>query len=374
MISRVIIVSLYLAVFNISTLTVKAKVIKSEQEHFTIETIADDLVHPWALAFLPNGNMLVTERIGRLRLITNDNLTTKPISGLPKISVGGQGGLLDVAVHPDFKNNKLIYLSYAALGQKGRGTEISRAELHGHELKNLKTIFKAHPKTYSSLHFGSRLVFDDKNYLYITIGEKFEMRQAQNLKSHLGTIIRIKDDGTIPPDNPFVQKKHALQEIFSYGHRNPQGLTIHPVTRKIWAHEHGPRGGDEVNIIKSGANYGWPKITYGIDYSGAIISRETHRKGMEQPVVYWDPSIAPSGMTFYHGDKFPNWKGDLFVGALAHLHLRRIELDGEKVVGQEVILQNLSQRIRDVRSGPDGYLYILTDSSNGKVLRLKPTN
>ena len=354
-------------------MVVRAKVVNSEQAKFKIEAVTSGLVRPWSLAFLPNGDFLVTERPGQLRLVKKDGQLVKaPIKGLPKISAGGQGGLLDVILHPDFKNNSIIYLSFAASGSGGIGTEVAKAKFSGDRLEDVKIIFKALPKTRNRFHFGSRLAFDNDGKLYITIGEKFAMRQAQNLQSHLGSVIRLNQDGTVPIDNPFLKQAGKRPEIFSYGHRNPQGLAKHPVTGKIWAHEHGPRGGDEVNIIKPGANYGWPKITYGIDYSGSIISNKTKAPGMEQPVVYWDPSIAPSGMAFYTGDKFPKWKGDLFVGALAHLHLRRLELDGDKVVGQEVLLQNLSERIRDVRSGPDGYLYVLTDSQNGQLLRLKP--
>ena len=345
---------------------------KSKQATFNIEVITDRLNRPWSLAFLPNNDILITERSGNLRIVRNGKLAAKPISGLPKISAGGQGGLLDIVLHPDFKRNRLVYMSYAARGWVGIGTEVARAKFDGQKLTDIEIIFKAKPKTLNRLHFGSRLVFDAKGFLYVTIGEKFDMRQAQNLKSHLGTIVRLKDDGTIPEDNPFINNKSALPEIYSYGHRNPQGLALHPETKKVWAHEHGPKGGDEVNIVKPGANYGWPVITYGVDYSGDIISNKTRAPGMEQPVVYWDPSIAPSGMAFYTGDKFPEWKGDLFVGALAHLHLRRLELQGEKVVEQEMLLGDLSERIRDVRSGPDGYLYVLTDSSRGKLLRLKP--
>ncbi len=347
---------------------------RSKQAKFRIVTLAKGLSHPWSLAFLPNRDMLVTERSGRLRVIRNGILDTKPVSGLPKIAVGGQGGLLSVTPHPDFKSNKLIYLSYSARGSGGYGTEVARAQFDGMRLTDLKVIFRARPKTSSRAHFGSRLLFDRDGYLYVTLGEKFSLRQAQKLSSHLGAIIRLRDDGSVPPDNPFVNRSGALPEIYTYGHRNVQGLALHPKTGKMWAHEHGPRGGDEVNILKPGANYGWPSITYGIDYSGAIISKRKKAPGMEQPIVYWDPSIAPSGMAFYSGDKFPEWKGDLFVGALGHTHLRRLELKGEQVVEQEALLKSLGERIRDVVSGPDGFLYVLTDSSNGRVLRLEPAS
>ena len=347
------------------------KSVTSKQATFQVEQLASGLSHPWALVFLPNKDILITERTGNLRIFRNNRLEPNPIEGLPEIAVGGQGGLLDIVTHPDYAQNKLIYFSYSAKSNGRFGTHVARGRFENNRLSNVKVIFRAEPKTRTRLHFGSRLVFGADRLLYVTIGEKFQMREAQKKSNHLGTVIRLKDDGSIPQDNPFVTDSKAKPEIYSYGHRNAQGMALHPETKKIWIHEHGPRGGDEVNILKSGTNYGWPKITYGIDYSGAIISNQTQAQGMEQPIVYWDPSIAPSGMAFYTGDKFPNWKGDLFVGALAHLHLRRLELDGDKVVDQEILLQDFSQRIRDVRMGPDGYLYLLTDSRNGLLLRFE---
>ncbi|MGH1352042.1 MAG: PQQ-dependent sugar dehydrogenase [Methyloligellaceae bacterium] len=349
-----------------------ARTIKSKQATFKIETLADGLDHPWSLAILPDGQMLITERSGTLRLFKNGKLDPKPVSGLPDISSGGQGGLLDIIAHPKFSENRLVYFSYSAQDRSGVGTQVARAKLTGNKLTEVQVLFKALPKTRNRLHFGSRLLFDSKGFLFITLGEKFQMKQSQNIKSHLGSIIRLNEDGTIPADNPFVKNRKGLPEIFSYGHRNVQGIAMHPDTKKIWEHEHGPRGGDEVNILQPGRNYGWPLITYGIDYSGEIISDKTHLPGMEQPVIHWTPSIAPSGMTFYSGDKFPEWKGDLFVGALAHQHLRRLELKGDKVISQEILLGDLQERVRDVRNGPDGFLYILTDSSSGQLLRLVP--
>lgn len=345
---------------------------KSEQATFRITTLTNQLSHPWALAFLPNGDMLVTERPGRLRILRNGVLDPKPIAGLPKIAAGGQGGLLDIALHPNFASNRLIYFSYAARGKGGRGTEVAHARFDGKRFADVKVIFRAKPKTRSQVHFGSRLLFAPDGFLYITLGEKGDMRHAQHLSTHPGSVIRLRDDGSVPEDNPFVAQERAVPEIYSYGHRNVQGMALRPGTRQIWTHEHGPRGGDEVNILKLGANYGWPKITYGIDYNGAIISSRSAAPGMEQPVIYWIPSIAPSGMAFYSGDKFPQWKGDLFVGALAGAHLRRLELKGDKVVAQEMLLEGLGERIRDVRAGPDGYLYVLTDSRRGRLLRLEP--
>lgn len=348
---------------------------ETEQANFRVEVVAEDLDHPWGMAFLPDGGMLVTERDGRLRLITADGkLQEKPVRGIPKVVGRGQGGLLDVALHPDFANNRWVYLSYSGRGKDGVNTEVARLRFDGRELSDMQVLFRAQPKVSSgSNHFGSRLRFDKQGFLFITLGDRYHLRdEAQSVENHLGATIRLHDDGRIPADNPFVNRSGALPEIYTYGHRNAQGLALRPGTNTMWMHEHGPRGGDEVNILKPGANYGWPAITYGIDYSGAVISHLTEAPGMEQPVVYWDPSIAPSGMDFYSGDKFPNWKGDLFVGALAKRHLRRLELEGDRVVGQEQLLTDLDERIRDVRSGPDGYLYLLTDSSGGKLLRLVP--
>jgi glucose/arabinose dehydrogenase len=287
--------------------------------------------------------------------------------------VRGQGGLLDVALHPDFADNGWVYLSYAGEAGGEAGTEVARARLEGTTLIDVMVIFSAHPKTPGSAHYGGRLLFDRAGQLYIALGDRRNyMQEAQKLSSHLGGVIRVNDDGSAPDDNPFTGRDDALPELFTYGHRNVQGMTLHPATGAVWTHEHGPRGGDEVNILKAGANYGWPAITYGIDYSGAIISEKTQAPGMEQPVVYWVPSIAPSGMAFYQGDLFPEWRGDLFVGALAGRHLRRLELDGDRVTGQEELLADLGERIRDVETGPDGYLYLLTDATNGRLLRLEP--
>jgi len=350
---------------------------RSEQHDFQVVTLAESLEHPWGMAFLPDGSILITERPGRLRLFKDGKLLADPISGGPQAIARGQGGLLDVALHPDFTANGYVYFSYAGAepGEDERltGTEVARARFDGKEFTALEVIFRAFPKTPGGAHYGSRLVFGKDGKLYVSLGDRRNyMKEAQNPANHLGSILRLNDDGSAPKDNPFAGQLKAMDEIFSYGHRNVQGLALQPSSGEIWAHEHGPRGGDEVNLLKSGANYGWPAITYGIDYSGAIISQKTSAAGMEQPVVYWDPSIAPSGMAFYDGDLFAEWKGDLFVGALAHRHLRRLEMDDQKVVGQEALLRDLRERIRDVRSGPDGFLYILTDSAKGRLIRLEP--
>jgi len=342
---------------------------------FKVTEVTAGLARPWSLAFLPNGDMLVTERDrGTLRLIQNGKLNPEPIPGAPEVASRGQGGLLDVTLHPDFAENRFIYMSYSGSGEGGRNTEVVRAKLKDGQLRQSEVIFRAEPKTSGGNHYGSRLLFAPDGTLYVTLGDRYSfLEEAQSLSNHLGTVVRINDDGSVPDDNPFLTTNNARTEIFSYGHRNSQGIALRPGTEEIWQHEHGPRGGDEVNILKAGANYGWPEITYGIDYSGAIISDKTEMPGMEQPVVYWDPSIAPSGMAFYSGDKFPEWQGDIFVGALAETHLRRLELKGQDVVEQEVLLGELGKRIRDVRSGPDGYLYVVTDEPrDGRVLRLEP--
>lgn len=346
---------------------------ESREETFRLETLAEGLAHPWGLAHLPDGGILITERPGRLRLYKDGQLQDEAISGMPEVVARGQGGLLDVALHPGFADNGLVYLSYAGAGAGGANTEVARARFDGAALHDLEVIFRAEPKVGGGNHFGSRLLFAGDGTLYVSLGDRYShRREAQSLANHLGTVVRLNDDGSVPPDNPFVGRDGARPEIFSYGHRNVQGLALHPETGEVWAHEHGPQGGDEVNVLKPGANYGWPAITYGIDYSGAIISDKQKAPGMEQPVVFWVPSIAPSGMAFYDGDAFPAWRGDLFVGALAHLHLRRLELDGAEVIGQEELLAPLSARIRAVTTGPDGLLYVLTDSADGKLLRLSP--
>jgi aldose sugar dehydrogenase len=341
---------------------------------FRLVEVATGLANPWSLAFLPGGDMLVTERPGKLRLIRSGRLERQPIAGAPKVVARGQGGLLDVAVHPRFAENKLVYLSYAGEGDGGVGTEVMRARFNGERLENSEVIFRVAPKTSGGNHFGSRLLFAPDGNLIVTLGDRYSYRdQAQNLSNHIGKIVRIRDDGAVPSDNPFKDQANAQPEIFTYGHRNSQGIALRPGTSEIWTHEHGPRGGDELNLLKPGANYGWPRITYGINYDGSVISEKKEAPGMEQPAVFWAPSIAPSGMAFYDGDKFPAWKGDLFVGALALVHLRRIRLDGRRVAEQEVLLDGLNERIRDVRSGPDGFLYIVTDDpGNGRVLRLEP--
>jgi len=352
-----------------------AEVYESEQHDYRVVTVASGLAHPWGMAFLPGGEMLVSERDGRLRVVRDGELDPEPVSGLPRMMVGGQGGLLDVALDPDYADNSLIYFAYAGGRPGNAGTEVARGrlDLEAMALRDVETIFKVEPKTPGGAHYGGRLQFHPDGTLFVTLGDRYSyMDQAQSVADHLGTIVRINPDGSVPEDNPFVGREDAKPEIYTYGNRNVQGIALRPGTTMIWAHEHGPRGGDELNILQPGVNYGWPEITYGIDYSGAIISEKTEAPGMEQPVVYWDPSIAPSGMTFYDGAKFPEWRGDIFLGALAHRHLRRLEMEGDEVVGQEELLGALNARIRDVVEGPEGLLYVLTDAANGRILRLEP--
>ena len=337
-------------------------------------TVTEGLEYPWGLAFLPDGRMLVTERPGRLRLVDADGrLHPQPVNGVPAVAAVGQGGLLDVALHPDFARNRWIYLSYAAQGEGGYGTEVVRARLEGQSLRDLKVVFSMRPKTTAGHHFGSRLVFDRQGYLYITLGDRGDMGRAQRLDDHAGSVIRLHDDGRVPADNPFVALPNALPEKFTLGNRNIQGAALHPATGALWAHEHGPQGGDEINVIRAGVNYGWPVATYGRNYgSGTPIGEGTHMAGTAQPLLQWTPSIAPSGMAFYRGDKFPAWRGNLFVGALRGQMLVRLELDGERIVREERLLENKVGRIRDVRNGPDGYLYLLIDDARGRIVRLEP--
>jgi len=325
------------------------------------------------MAFLPDGNMLITERSGRLRMLENGRLRPQPISGLPNIISVGQGGLLDVILHPNYQDNGWIYLSYSAPGSEGMGTEVARARLADYQLRDLQVIFRLEKKSQTAHHFGSRLAFDRSGYLYISIGDRGHRPRAQLLDDHAGSIIRIHADGRIPTDNPFVSQTQTKPEIFSYGHRNPQGMALHPETGVVWIHEHGPQGGDELNIVRKGRNYGWPVITYGVNYvSGTSIGEGHGKPGMEQPDYYWIPSIAPSGMSFYTGDKFPQWNGNLFIGSLKFRLLVRLVLDGNRVIQEQRLLRDKLGRIRDVRTGPDGYIYLLTDSPNGQLVRLEP--
>ena len=352
-----------------------ADTVKSDEHEFRVVTVVAGLQYPWGLAFLPDGRMLVTEREGRLRIITDGKLDPQPVAGLSQIALHGQGGLLDIALHPRFAENSLVYLAYAARGSDGVGTEVARGKLAGNQLENVQVIFRQQPKGNGGNHFGSRLAFDRAGLLYITLGDRGEMERAQKPDDHAGSVIRLHDDGRVPADNPFVGKAGWKPEKFTLGNRNIQGAALHPQTGMLWTHEHGPRGGDEVNVIRAGTNYGWPVITYGVNYGTRTkIGEGTAKPGMAQPLHYWVPSIAPSGMAFYSGDKFPRWRGDLFVGALKDELLVRLKLDGEKVVREERLLKGRLGRIRDVRVGPDGYVYLLTDEAAGVLARLEPAN
>ena len=339
-------------------------------------TVASGLQNPWSLAFLADGRMLVTEKAGRLRIVTPDGQLGEPIHGLPKVETAGQGGLLDVALDPAFRDNATVYWSFSEAdpdGGRGNSTAVARGKLEGNRLSGVQVIFRQTPKFASSAHFGSRLVFARDGRLFITLGDRFSRRDdAQLLDNHHGKIVRIEADGKVPADNPFVGKAGALPEIWSYGHRNVQGAAIHPTTGELWADEHGPQGGDELNAVEAGKNYGWPVITYGAEYgSGAKIGVGTSQPGMEQPLTYWVPSIATSGLAFLTSERYPGWNGNAFVGGLRKQLLVRLELDGRKVVREHRLLQDLGERIRDVRQGPDGWLYVLTDSSNGRIIRLE---
>ena len=340
-----------------------------------VQTIATGLVNPWALAFLPDGKMLVTERPGRMRIVTPEGQLSPPLKGVPDVMASGQGGLLDVIADKAFAQNRTIYFCYAERASGGGRTALTRAKLNdgSGRLDEVKVIFRQEGPLSSGNHYGCRIVQAGDGNLFVTLGEHFSPRnEAQNLGNHLGKLIRVTPDGAAPPDNPFVGRDGAKPEIWSYGHRNEQGLAINPATGDLWETEHGPRGGDEVNIIAKGKNYGWPVIGYGIDYSGATIHETKAKDGMEQPAKYWVPSIAPSGLTFYNGKLFPKWNGSLFTGALAGKMLVRLSLNGNAVTGEERLLQNLYERIRDVRQGPDGALWLLTDSSAGRILRVSP--
>lgn len=336
--------------------------------------IAKGLARPWGLAFLPSGRMLVSERVGRLRYVEADGTVSAPLTGLPEnIAVDGQGGLLDIVLSPNFARDQTVFFAFSQTSPPGSRTAVARARLGAGGLGAVKIIFTQTPAAEAPAHFGSRLVFGRDGNLWITLGDRyFGAPRAQDLTSHFGKVVRIRPDGSIPKDNPYVGTPGARADIWSIGHRNLQGAALHPVTGALWTHEHGAQGGDEINLTAAGKNYGWPVITWGIDYSGEKIGEGTAKAGLEQPLHYWVPSIAPSGMAFYTGDKFPQWRNSLLVGSLKFGLLSRLTLDGEKVIAEERLLTNLGERVRDVRQGPDGYVYLLTDSLNGRILKLVP--
>jgi len=348
---------------------------------FEVVKVASGLVSPWGMAFLPGGELLVTEKPGRLRVLGKDGKLSVPVMGLPEVDARDQGGLLGLALDPEYATNQLLYWSYAELQKDGtNNTAVARGKLvlgEAPELEQVEVIFHQAPSLKSTLHYGSRLVFDRTGALFVTLGERSEMEgrmQSQQLNSLLGKVVRILLDGKIPADNPFVGRQDARAEIWSFGHRNVQGATLHPETGALWTIEHGPRGGDELNIALKGRDYGWPSITYGIEYAGgAIGAAMTSKPGMQQPVYYWDPVIAPGGIAFYTGTLFPAWKKSLFVGGMGGKHIARLTIDGERVTGEERLLEDMKERIRDVVQGPEGALYFITDSEdNGQVMKLVP--
>ncbi len=355
--------------------TAKPLDIKTENGTIRVNTIAEGLENVWSLAFLPDGKMLVTEKPGRMRIVSLDGKLGEPLQGLPKIYNQGQAGLLDVVLAPDFATSKKIYFSYSEPGDKGtNSTAVSYATLNGNKLENVTRVFSQKPKIDSNNHFGSRLVWAADGTLFITLGDRYsEKDKAQTLDNHQGKVIRINADGSAPKDNPFVKTPGALPEIWSYGHRNMQGAAINPVTKKLWTGEHGPQGGDELNIDEPAKNYGWPVITYGENYGGGKIGEGTHKEGMEQPVYKWVPSIATAGFIFYTGDKFPQWKNNILLTSLREQALVRLVVDGDKITKEERLLKNeLGQRLRSVIQGPDGLVYVVTDESKGKILQIAP--
>jgi aldose sugar dehydrogenase len=337
-----------------------------------VETVATGLSHPWGLAFLPDGRMLVTERSGTLRLVSKDGKLSPPLSGVPKVVVAGQGGLLDVAIDPDFKSNNLVYLTYSEPGEGGAGTAVARGKLGESGLDGVEVIFRQEPKVEGGNHFGSRLAFAPDGKLFVTLGERFTFTPAQDLTNDLGKIVRLNPDGSVPKDNPFVGRTDARPEIWSYGHRNPQGAAIHPETGKLWETEFGPMGGDELNIPQAGQNYGWPVVSWGSHYDGRAIPKPPSHPEFADAIYHWNPVISPSGITFYTADAIPAWKGNLLIAALSGQAIVRLTLDGEKVVDEERI--PMGARIRDVVQGPDGAVYALTDEGNGEILRLTLEN
>jgi glucose/arabinose dehydrogenase len=339
----------------------------------TAETFATGLVNPWAIEFLPDGRALVTERPGRLRLVSRSGQLSAPLSGVPAVFAQGQGGLLDVALDPQFAQNQTIYLSFAEPGDGGAGTAVARARLTDGGLQDVRVIYRQQPKLNGGGHYGSRLVFARDGRLFVTQGDRMNWKErAQDLSMGQGKIMRIATDGSVPADNPFTGRSDARAEIWSYGHRNVQAAALHPETGQLWTVEHGARGGDELNHPERGKNYGWPVITYGVDYSGAKIGEGTAKAGMEQPVYYWDPVIAPSGMAFYTATAIPGWQGSVLIGSLSPGALVRLELRDGRVVREERYLGELGERIRDVTVGPDGFVYVVTDSGNGRVMRIRP--
>lgn len=348
------------------------EVTEPEWDNYNIETVVDDLKVPWGLTFLPDGSMLITERSGELIHFKNGEKTM--IGGVPEVRAKGQGGLLDITLHPDYSSNGWIYLSYSSEEGPGDGahTAISRAKLQGDQLTGLEVLYKATPNTEAGQHYGSRIVFDRDGYLFFSIGERGNHQEnPQDITRDGGKVYRLKDDGSIPEDNPFINDAGAKKAIYSYGHRNPQGMILHPDTGEIWVNEHGPRGGDEINVVQAGANYGWPEISYGINYNGTILTEDTAKPGMMQPLYYWVPSIAPSGFAVVTGENYPAWKGDLLVGSLSFAYLEKLTLEGNKVTKREKIIDGMG-RVRNVVLGPDGYIYAGIEGEG--IVKIVPAN
>ncbi len=349
-------------------------VVETSAGNIRVVPVAQGLEHPWSMVFIDSTRLLVSERPGRLQIVSTEDGSREQVHNVPAVYAEGQGGLLGLALDPSFEQNRFLYFSYAEGTEETNGTAVARARLVGDRLENVTVIFRQQPQMESTHHYGSRLVFDNDDNLFVTLGERFSASdQAQELNNHLGKLVRIRPDGSIPPDNPFTGHENAKAEIWSFGHRNIQGAALHPETGRLWIHEHGPRGGDEINIPEKGGNYGWPLVSFGRHYSYLPIpDRLENRDDLIYPIYQWTPSIAPSGMMFYTGEPFPAWRGDLFVGALAGQHLARLEISGTQIVEEEKLLEELQARIRDVAQGPDGFIYILTDAEDGGIFRLVP--
>ena len=346
------------------------RVIETELGRVAVETVVGGLERPWGLAFLPDGRMLVTERPGRLRIVSTDGRLSAPVAGVPEVVARGQGGLLDVALDPEFASTRLVYLAYSEPGGRRASTAVARGRLEDGALRDVRIIFRQQPKVKGGRHFGSRLAFARDGTLFVTLGDRGKFEPAQDLSNHIGTIVRINRDGSVPDDNPFVGRTDARPEIWSYGHRNVQGAAFHPETGALWTHEFGPRGGDELDIPEPGRNYGWPLVSWGRHYSGTEIPDPPTRPDLAPSIYHWDPVISPSGMAFYTGDPFPGWRGNLLIGGLSSRSLVRLTLDGARVIGEERI--RMGARIRNVRQGTDGAVYLLTDQDDGAILRLTP--
>lgn len=367
-------IKLIMLMIGLTSLSVSHS-ISTESHQVKTVSWATGLDQPWGMEFLPSGQLLVTEKKGNLRIIEPSGQVSPPLKGMLPITENGQGGLLDVTADPNFNNNHLIYFSYAKNEPGGLSrTAVGKAELRNQQLHHVQQIWQQQQAEKGGYHYGSRLVFDQQGYLFVTTGDRnYRKAEAQDLTTHFGKIVRIDTSGNPAPNNPFINQQSALDDIYSYGHRNVQGAYLHPQTGLLWINEHGPKGGDEINIIKPGHNYGWPVITYGVNYNGTPITNLTEKAGMEQPIHYWDPSIATSGMLIYTGEAFPNWQGDVFTGALKLRHLNRIKLDNNhKVLSEERLLTELKERIRAIAQGPDGFIYVATDSTQGQIIKITP--